>query len=209
MNVAEITKRIQKQFGDESGAEITPEDILSYINDGQVDIARHTGCLQDAVETDAIAGQRAYALPPNFLGIRRLTYNGKKVSQIALEDLDEIASNRDVNNPTGEPSHFYIWANEINFYPIPDVSAVGNIDIFYTKLPEPLLGDLDVPEIPVSFHEDLVRYGLSRAKELDEETQDSQLIWGEYKDRVNFSKSEHEVPDNSSYPSVRLVAGDD
>lgn len=209
MNLGQIIKRVQRQFGDESEVELTRDDIINYANDGQIDIVRHTEILQELVETDAVAGQGKYILPEGFLKMKRVTYKGNRLLPIALEDLDNISEGVGSTKATGSPNHYYIWGNEIVLTPAPETGGDGAIDLYYIKAPNPLANDADTPDIPVAFHEDLVRYCLARAKELDEESEDSQRIMGDYVQRVNFSKDDHKNPDISTYPAVRLVGGDE
>ena len=209
MNLEQLTKRVQRQFGDESEAEITTEDIRNYLNDAQMDVVRHTECLQDSVETDSVAGQRNYILPTNFLFVKRVTFGGRKLNPVNLEDLDEEYPSREAEPSSGEPQVFYLWNNQIYLYPTPASDGSGNLDIMYIRIPDDLENPTDVPEIPVAYHEDLVRFALSRAKELDEETVDAQRIWTDYTERVAFTKDSSKVQDISSYPSVRLVGGDE
>lgn len=210
MNLGQIVKRVQRQFGDESEVELTRDDIVNYANDGQMDIVRHTEVLQELIETDAIASQAKYILPSDFLKMKRVTFEGKKIIPIALEDIDNVPEGvGSSNTTTGDPRSYYIWGNELVFHPTPSKDSDGAIDMFYIKAPNPITLDEDIPEIPSAFHEDLVRYCLGRAKELDEEFDDSQRILGDYHQRVNFSKDDHKTPDISTYPSVRLVSGDD
>ncbi len=209
MNVAEILLRVKKTFGDEAGIEIDDPLIINWINDGMVDIARRTGCLQGEAQISSVLGQKTYDLPADYLSTKRVTFDGRKLEPIAVEDLDELDSDRDTVNQQGEPSNYYIWARKFNFYPIPNAEGVSNIVAMYTRMPNLVAISTDVPQIPIAFHEDIVRFVLARAKELDEETTDAQVIWRDYQDRVDFSKSEDQVKDISSYPAVRLVAGDE
>lgn len=209
MNVAEILLRVKKTFGDEAGIEIDDPIIINWINDGMVDIARHTECLQDELKLSSVTSQKAYSLPSNYLGMKRLTYNGSKLEQIAIEDLDELDNSRDISNNIGEPYYFYIWAKQLNFYPIPATSEVLNIAMMFFRTPNPVLVSADIPELPVGMHEDIVRFVLARAKELDEESGDAQLIWGDYQNRLSFSKDEHNNQFHDSYPSIRCLTADE
>lgn len=210
MNVREIMTRVQRQFGDESGAQITEDDILRWCNDGQLDIARRTECLQSHAETSSAADDGSYELPDEFMFARRVTFDNILLHRIELETLDGMhGTYRDREGAfTGEPESYYIWGHKLYIYPAPSAPGVGNLDIFFVRTPALLRFDTDVPEIPLHMHEDLVRYCLTRAKELDEDWDAAKMIGGEYDARVLNARHETKDPYIDTYPAVRLIPGD-
>lgn len=208
MNLGEIVTRVQRQFGDESGAQITRSDIVNWANDGQLDIVRKTDSLQVHVETDAIKNDGSYDLPSTLIRIRRCTFNGKKLDRIELEALDQLHPDREVSdNNGGTPKYYYVWGSRLWVFPVPGSDGIGNLDVYYVKHPDPIISDQDIPEIPVHMHEDIVRYCLGRAKELDEEDAKAQEVMADYEARITLSRDEANSPENDSYPSVRDIDG--
>lgn len=209
MDLGEIKDEVKSQSGDESGALITDADITRWVNFGQIDLVRKTDVLQEHAETDAVASDGSYTVPDDYVKLRRVTYDGQKLARTNLEELDNLHPNRDKTNPTGTPTHYYVWGRKLWVYPAPANLGVGLLDIYYVPRPAELINDSDIPEVPVTMHEDLVRYCLARAKEKDEETQDAQNIMADYENRVMLSRDESQNEEIDSYPAVRLVSGDD
>lgn len=208
MNLGEIINRVQRQFGDEAEAQITRADITNWANDAQLDIVRKTECLQFHFETDSIANDGSYTFPIPFVRLRRVTFNGIKLKRIELEELDKIAGDREAQPKVGTPDRYYVWGNRLFLYPLPSKDGEGNLEIYCVKRPEALSGDQSIPEIPEHMHEDIVRYALARAKELDQEDDRSDMIMSEYEARVALSRDETQNPEIDSYPSVRNLDGD-
>ena len=204
MNLGQIIIAVQRQFGDESGAQITRSDIVRWVNDAQVDITRKTECLQVHSETDTLKGDGSYDVPFDFIKIRRVSYRGQRLVRTELEHLDNVEPRRD-NEPDGSPKFFYVWGRRIFLYPRPSRSGEGKLEIYYVKMPDELVSDLDVPEIPPHMHEDIVRFCLIRAKELNEDDEKAQALSFEYDNRMAFSRDEATSPEIESYPSVRDV----
>lgn len=209
MNLLDIKTRVKRLFGDESGAQIIDADIIRWANDGQLDIVRRTECLQAHVETNSVAKDNSYALPPDAIRVRRVTYDGNVLSRVELEELDGVNKSREASDITGTPTQYYIWGRQLWLYPTPSNSGTGNLDIYYLKAPATLGGDADVPDIPGHMHEDIVRYCLARAKELDEEFNQAEQIWNDYQMRTMLSFDEQHNPNADSYPAVRALPGDE
>lgn len=55
MLVSEIATRVKRQFGDEAGAQIEDADILRWVNDAMIDIARTNNLLQISATTATTA----------------------------------------------------------------------------------------------------------------------------------------------------------
>lgn len=210
MNLGEIKTSVKRLFGDESGAQITDADIVRWANDGQVDIVRKTECLQKKTEFNVTANDESYDLPADSIRLRRVELDGKALSRVELEELDNVVPDRNVTGTSsGSPVVYYVWGQTLWLYPKPETAGTSNLDLFYLKRPAALAVDADIPEIPVHMHEDIVRYCLARAKELDEEMEQARNIFMDYETRVMLSRDEAQNPENDTYPAVRILPGDD
>lgn len=200
--------RVKRQFGDESGTQITDADILNWLNEGQKEIARQTGVLQARLVTDSVADQSEYAIPTNFISIRRAAFNGKVLQTITLEELDTV-SDTWKNQGSGYPQRFLVWGNTIVLYPAPSTDVDEALEIYYIKYPDVLETPTDIPEIPTHMHHELVRFALAQAKELDEEDSKSQAVKLEFDTQMAQIRYETNNRSIDSYGSVRLLPGDD
>lgn len=210
MNVGELVTAVQRQFGDDSGIQITRTDILRWLNQGGIDLVRKTGCVQDHKQTDSVANDGSYTLPPDFISVRRVTYADIVLQPTTLDVADQDWTTRDLApQPGGTPQFFHIWNNVIYLYPVPSTAQTGALDVFYIRTPTILVGDLDVPEIPAKFHEALVRFAVARAKELNDEYDLAKYIMQDYENMVMDIKDEVNRPMSRSYNAVRLLPGDD
>lgn len=208
MNLQDIITRTQRSFGDDSGAQITVADITRWANDAQLDIVRKTECLESHRETNAIASDGSYTLPPDLMFLKRVTFNGTRLQQTSTQALDGQTSGLDLAS-SATPTQFYLWGNVLKLFPSPSVGGSGNLDIFYIKTPVTLVGVNDTPEIPIRMHEDIVRYCLARANELDEDTASAQRMMADYDARMAQSLFEQKSQAVDTYPSIRLTPGDD
>ncbi len=209
MTLGEIITAVQRQFGDTAGVQIFESDVIRWANHAAIDIARETGCIQDHKEASSVGLDGSYTLPDDFLQMRRVTYDGRTLRPTTLETADNVWPDREVSNDSGTPQSYYIWSNILYLYPAPQSSGAGNLDIYYIRTPAVMDDPTDTSEIPLQYHEQIIRYCLSRAKELDEEPQEASLILQEYKGSVAQSRHDSQDQQKDSYPSVRLCPGDE
>lgn len=210
MNLGEIITAVQRQFGDESEVQVKKLDIIRWANQAGIDIARKTECVQDHAQTSSLTSDNSYTLPENYLGIRRVTYDDIVLQPTSMEIIDQDMPSRDkAPVQTGTPVQYYIWANTLYLHPAPQAGGTGNLDIFYYRTPALVSGNEDIIEIPAYYHEDVIRYCLARAKELDNDHDVSRVVMQEYNERIVQSMYEQQNPGSRSYPAVRLLPGDD
>lgn len=208
MNLGEIKTAVQRQFGDESGVQITEADITRWANDAQTDIVRKTEITNQHRETAVVSGDAGYELPANFMAMARVTYNNRVLPERELKDIDLSNTTSDAGG-SGTPEAYYVWSNTLYLYPAPSTSGTGNLDIWYVSRPATLVNNADIPEIPVHMHEDIVRYCLSRAKELDEDYEASVLFRADYEDRILQARYEQTAQPVDTYPAVRALPDDE
>lgn len=209
MNTGELIAAVQVQFGDRGQTQILRADILRWLNQAAIDIARKTRCVQEHAQSSSVANQAIYDLPVDFISMRRVTYNDLVLGETTLEDSDRDFPSRDTGDFSGTPLMFYVYDYRLYLLPTPQTTATNNIDIWYTRYPVTLINDADNPEIPAKYHELMVRYAFARAVEQDENYSASQLLAKDYNDMIVEAKNEEDDLSSSSYPAVRLVAGDD
>ena len=210
MNLGQIIYAVQRMFGDTSGVQITEDDIIRWANLAQIDIARKVECIQEHVATDTVAEDGSYPLPENFLSMKRVTLSGALVQPTTLEKSDAALPYREVTPVAqGTPTSYFIWRNTLYLHPVPSVSESAILEVFYVRLPAPMLSEDDSPEIPETLHEDIIKYCLIQAKELDEDSNEATKLRVEYLDRMAESRDEALNKHADSYPSVRLLPGDD
>lgn len=208
MNVGDIATRVYRQFGDESGAQIDEDDVIRWVNDAQMDIVRRTEILQkESPVIPVVADDDEYDPPADFMFARRITLDGYLLRRTSIEEMDAYEGNREADGITGSPDRYYLRGLKIVLYPIPE--AAGDLVVLYVRQPVTVTGVGDIPEIPLYMHEDIVRYCLQRAKELNEDFEQAGIIGADYEQRTNKAREESQSSHGDSYPAVRLLPGDD
>jgi hypothetical protein len=172
LTVQEIFTRIQRAFGDEAQAQVTQADVIRWINDAMREIANNNNLLQVKATANTTNGVSAYALPVGIARLYSVKFRGLALESISLAQADELIGSIDLSVaqgfPVGTPTHYWIWAGQINLYPAPDTTSTTELTLYYTRQATPVVNLGDVPEVPEQYHNRIVEYCMARAYELDE-----------------------------------------
>lgn len=177
MNVGEIQTRVKRAFGDESGVQLTDEDLIRYINDGcRAFVLQNEELLQTVGTSNAVANQNAYALPVDLLLLKSVMFQSPGDSSffnlkgMTFNEFNEYIDGWDGSTLyRGSPMAYMRYGDNITLFPTPDTSGTNNIKIYYNRKPVDVVTNVDIPDIPVLYHEVLVKYCLSQAYEMDED----------------------------------------
>jgi hypothetical protein len=206
VNLGEIITRVQRTFGDDVQAQITKADIVRWVNDACLEIVTNNATNQGYVGTTAVeVGRVAYPLPDDLLFLRSVRLNGRKLKGESYEQLCEM--DPDIENSKGLPSHYWVYGENLNLYPIPNEDE-GNINILYVKSPDILTESMVTkePDVPKQYHPRIVEYCIAQAAELDDNLGQYQLKMGQFKENISSIKTNSEQPESDGYyPSITYV----
>jgi hypothetical protein len=202
MLVSEIATRVKRQFGDEANIQISDSDIIRWVNDAQREITVEQNLLQAKATASSVVGQVEYTIPTDTLTLRSVKFQGRKLQPMSLNEADEAIPDLDdtANYPSGTPSSFWVWANNISLYPKPD--TVQTLEIYYTRQPAAVTATSDEPEVPLSYHNRIVEYCLAQAYELDENWQAAQAKSQQFERGLDKLKDTVDWVHRDYYPSI-------
>jgi hypothetical protein len=177
MIVSDIMSRVKRQFGDESGVQVTDADIIRWINDGMRHIVmQNEGLLEITATSNVVANQQEYSFPANLLIFKSLSYKGEgQDSYFPLKGMGFPEFNSHIQGwdgtayGTSPPCVYTVFAGQIRVFPIPDVSITEGFKLFYNRVPTDIAAGSDTPELPVLYHPTIVDYCLKQAYEMDED----------------------------------------
>lgn len=209
MDSQAVADRVKRTFGDESGVQVTDSDIIRWMNDGMREIASANDILQTKGTIASVSGTQAYSLPADCLTLRSVWYGGVKLDMYTMAQVEEfLVTTGTAYAEGGNPQYYWIWANQLNFYPIPADSTASQITVFYTRTPidVSILGD-DL-DIPVQYHNALVAYVLKQAYELDEDWTASGNKLTEFQTGLNDLKENETVGATRFYKGITTTEWD-
>ena len=213
MIVSEIRTRVQAKLGDTAGAEVKASDVLNWINDGIVEIARRTNQPQGTATTAVVQGQTAYnltAFGSDIVRVRSVMLDGSVLQPLSIEEADTFLADREkANQAQGVPQNYWLWADQINLWPTPDSSSAGDLlKIFYQKRPAAVVNETDVPGIPLHMHPDLVDYVVTQALDVAGRFDVAERRMGRFDQTVREAAADADWPQRGAYPHVTVALDD-
>jgi hypothetical protein len=176
MNVTEIQTYLKRQFGDESGVQVTDTDIIRWINSAQKEIVLQNESLLEVTSvTSSVIGQQSYDLPVDLLKLRGIQYRSStttayyRLKGYSLAEFNEKVDGWDNSQEPGDPICYTIYGSDILVFPIPATAVASAFKIYYNRMPVTVAVGADIPELPVLYHETIVKFCLKQAYELDED----------------------------------------
>jgi len=197
--VSEVMTAVKRQFGDESGVQLEDTDIIRWINDAQDTITAKNKVSKAKSSTPAVAGQDSYTFPSqNIYQIESIHYNGYRVPNMSFPEAEEQIFNADpLKEALGDPVLWYEWAGTFTFWPAPNDTK--NIDLYYTKRPTRVALNTDVLSVPDNYYQDVVRYVLQQAYEMDEDLGNAQAKQQQFDASLGEKSEEERTAQNMTY----------
>lgn len=206
--VSDVLSYVQRQFGDESGVQITNDDIVRWVNAGQYEIFRRNEPVKATSSADLVAGQYTYTFPGGILKIQSILINGIPVRPMSYQEGEEYVVKKDPNRVnTGQPEIWYEWGGDFTVWPIPDSSAVGGITIKYVKAPTDVTATTDTLSTPDPYYNRLLEFVLQQAYELDENWNAATMKANQFGTNLNSQMNATGV-EYATYPRITVLDED-
>lgn len=185
--VGDVYNQVKRVFGDESGVQLTNDDIARWINEAQVDLSKQNQILQTTATLPVTGGTATYSLTsvtPRIDTLASLLLNGRRVGNIPISQAEESISLADPEGvETGAPQFWYAWGGDITFWPVPNKNYT--MTIRYNAQPTAVTTTAsDVLSVPDECFTDICNYVLMRAYEMDENAEMMALKQAEYSTSV-------------------------
>lgn len=206
--VNDVLSHVKRQFGDESGVQISNEDILRWVNAGVDEIFRRSEPLKATIKTDLVANQAEYTLPDNILRVQSILVNGIPVEQRSTQEVEEYILKDDPTGVTaGQPVVWSEWGGSIVFYPKPSENVTDGITLRFIKGPTEVTTGTDLLPTPDAFYNRLIEYVLQQAYELDENFSAADTKASQFAMNLETQNGKDQVTPNV-YPTITILEED-
>ncbi len=203
---SEVLTAVKRQFGDESGAQITDTDIYRWINQGQTEIARKGEVNRSTATTVSVVGQAEYTFSStNIFKLLSITYKDRPLEYMSFEQAQEsILSYPNIPNDNGEPTNWYEFDTSLFLYPTPNVAG-DTIKIYIVLAPVAVTTSTDVLSIPDTHYNALVQYVLQQAYELDDDLNSANFKGRQLEESLQGLSS---TSNSKYYPTITVLPED-
>jgi hypothetical protein len=134
-------------------------ELLSYMYFASLDLSQRALPIERTFTTTTVSGTQEYAYPTNAISIKRITYDGEKLSPISFGEDDAITAMDADTTDTGKPAYYIIWNDTIILRPIPDDTKTLKV---YAYVEPAAIVTTSTLEIPTLWHPALVSYLIYR-----------------------------------------------
>ena len=203
----DIATYIKRQFGDESGTQITDADIFRWIDSAQLEIMAQIAPIKAESTTNVVSGQSEYDLTGLAVHqIESIWCNGQVMEAKNFSAAEQlIIESPDAHVNRGNPIFWYMWANVVRLWPIPDRDIPNGLKVFYTRAPDPIVDTSSSLSLPDKHFESIVLWIMHKAYELDEEFGQSQEALNRFQARILDQNEEEYVNRHLTYSTITYV----
>lgn len=209
-----IFEAVKSQFGDLTGAVIETDDILRWINEGQLQILKQTSSLLGTPQSiPMVAGDNQYDLSADFFRATSVELDGRRLQFLTQAQMAAMyPSLNSAQPPTGNPRYFTtgsVGTGLAQLYLAPKPSQAGTLTITYKARPVPVNASTDNLSVPDENVETLQMYCIAKAKQMEGDDD----AWAAHRAVVKDQLVEdgHEATNaknDDTYPFIRVSNGD-
>lgn len=173
-----FVRQKQNSVGDDFWSD---SEILNLIWAASFEIAREAFVIETTYTVTTVVGTQQYSYPTNTIAVKRVTYNGQKLTKINMREDDQLTGQNQATTTTGNPIYYYEWGNNIYLRPIPNDTK--SLVVFSYNEPQQLT-TTSVIEVPSQYHLDMADYVLSAMSAKEKNFQGAQYYKGQWEQKL-------------------------
>lgn len=201
----DIIDSVFRQFGDESGAQITQSDVIRWVNEAQRDVIINNREINQAIaEFGVTAGVTIYDLPmliPDILRVHSIYFDNDLLESVSFE---EAQAKSKEETATGGPQYWFRYAGQLNLWPAPETDLEAGIKVFYNRSPVAVTQGTDLLSVPESYYEAVNSFCLGKAYELDGDAQMLGIKQEDYNRNLMVNSMDNSQS-HRDFPTIRDV----
>lgn len=218
----QIANRVKRQFGDESGVQVTDDDIIMWLNDAMREAATQNGSINlKRKYVPAIASENVYSLPDasNIAAVHSVQY--RTADDAPYVNLEYASANQmgelfpgwntgfSRNGATGSPAFYATDASgKFVVYPAPAETDGLGFSVLYNSFFADTADLASELGISPKYYQYLVEYCLMKAYEMDENWEAADRKASYVQSTLNTLSSEDGNGNAGKYPVISSLAQD-
>jgi len=203
----DVYERVRTLFGDTSGAQITDQMVVRWINDGQQEIVNNNAILKDTKYSNIVKDQSEYTFPDDKVQYIEAVYvDGRPITAMTPQSFREfiLADDPRKTAVADIPDVWYERNGVITFYPTPQKDFTNGLKLEYVKQPENVtyISTSQNLSVPDRYINELVNYVMTQALELDENYTAADYKRNQFREGLDRQSLRENVVQIASYPQV-------
>lgn len=149
MTITEFVDYVRNMHNATSDSNWSDSEIYQLCKAKANEVLSLIGLVEATDTTVSVASTQAYAYPTSAIVIRRVLYSGKALKRLSFREWE--ARKVSGTNPTGTPSEYVLWNNQILMVPTPTASA-DTITIYSEKEQSAISSASSTIDLPTVLH---------------------------------------------------------
>ena len=201
----DVYERVRTLFGDTSGAQVTDQMVVRWINDGQQEIVNNNAILKDTKYSNIVAGQSEYTFPDDKVQyIEAIYVDGRPVQPMTPQAYREyiLADDPRQTAVADVPNIWYERNGLLTFYPTPQKSYTDGLKLEYVKQPDKVtyISTSQGLSVPDRYINELVNYVMTQALELDENYTAADYKRNQFREGLDRQNLRENITQVATYP---------
>lgn len=185
MTPDEIVLMCRRRYNAVNDTFWSDQELYDIIYQACLEVAEEAYPVERTYSTTTVSGQQEYDFPENTIAIKRITYNGRKLTKIDLIEDDALTGLNQSTTDTGTPEFYWTWNDIISLRPVPD--AAYTLKVWSLNEPSAITTGTQELDIPTQFHGRLIDPVMSAMAAKDQNYQASQYylnLWEKSKIKI-------------------------
>lgn len=202
MTPSEIELTARRAYNAVNDTFWSQQEIFDLIYAACLEVCDESFPVERTYTTDTVIGTQGYDFPTNSLAIKRVTWNGQKLTPIDMREDDAVTALNQETTDTGNPRYYWIWNRTIYLRPVP--ASVETLKLWTYNFQAAISSPSATIDIPDVHHMRLVNPVLSAMAAKDSNLTKAQYylaIWE--KDKIKIKQSMRKMKRSDGFTTVK------
>lgn len=201
MTPAEVITAARNKYNSVSDTFFSDSELYHLVYEAEMQIAMECLAIERTFQTTTVSGTQEYDIPELAISIKRVQYDGKRLTRITESEDDVLTFNDQDTTTTGVPAYYQVWHESISLRPIPNDALTLKMWC-YCEPDE--VSATSVLDVPTFCHPRLVNFVVSEMALKDENTGIAQAYLAKWEqDKMDIKKWAQKKKTGDGYGHVQ------
>lgn len=200
----DVINYVVRQFGDEAGVQIEEDDIQSWIDLAQTELALDEDFSRRLLTRKLIPEYGEYKFPTkNILRTQAMHLDGRIVKYMSFQQFQEDMEKEDDIAKAGKPEMWTEWGGTFKLFPIPD--STYELKIYALLAPIPITGPASKLSVPDRLYPTLLKKVMYHAYMLDENIEAASFKEQSAENDIQKRREQTNMSATNTYPTITYL----
>lgn len=202
MTPAEVELMARRRYNAVSDTFWSQQEIFDMIYQACLEICDEGYVVERSYTSSTVASTQGYDFPTNAIAIKRVTWDGQKLTPIDMRDDDALTALDMDTTDTGNPRYYFIWDRTIYLRPIPQ--SVATLKLWTFNQQGAISTSSTSIEIPSQHHARLINAVLSGMAAKDSNFNAADWYLQQWRlDKLEIKKSMRKMKRGDGFANVK------